>query len=47
MRGDTILGTANGHVSAFRAGSVKTAELMTTDRIRGYDTMRLETGTCF
>ena len=47
MKGDTILGTANGHVSAFRAGSVKTAELMTTDRIRGYDTMRLETGTCF
>lgn len=47
MQGDTILGTANGTVDAVRAGGVKTAELMTMDRIRGYDTVRLETGGCF
>jgi hypothetical protein len=47
MKGDTILSTANGSVNAIGAGSVKTAELMTTDRIRGYDTVRIETGGCF
>jgi len=44
---DTILGTANGNVNDLRAGSLKTAELMTTDQVRGYDTVRLEPGTCF
>jgi len=47
MKGDTILGTANGTVNAVSASSVKTAELMSTDRIRGYDTVRLEASTCF
>jgi hypothetical protein len=44
---DTILGTANGNVNNLRAGSLKTAELMSTDQVRGYDTVRLETGGCF
>ena len=47
LKGDTILGTANGTVNAIGASSVKTAQLMTMDRIRGYDTVRLETGGCF
>ena len=44
---DTILGTANGNVNDLRAGSLKTAELVTTDQVRGYDTARLEASTCF
>jgi hypothetical protein len=47
MKRDTILGTANGNVNDLRAGFLKTAELMTTDQVRGYDTVRLEPGTCF
>jgi hypothetical protein len=47
MKRDTILGTANGTVNDLRSGSIKTAALMTTDQIRGYDTVRLEPGTCF
>ena len=47
MKRDTILGTANGNVNDLRSGSLKTAALMTTDQIRGYDTVRLEPGTCF
>jgi hypothetical protein len=47
MKQDTILGTAHGAVNAISAGSSKTAELMTTDKIRGYDTLKLETGACF
>jgi hypothetical protein len=47
MKQDTILGTAQGTVNAISAGSAKTAELMTTDKIRGYDILKLDTGACF
>jgi hypothetical protein len=47
MLRDGILGTARGTVNAVGAGSVKTAELMTTDKVRGYDELKLETGGCF
>jgi hypothetical protein len=47
LRGDTILGTANGAVNELAPGSTKTAVLLTTDKVRGYDTLKLEPSTCF
>jgi hypothetical protein len=47
MKQDTILGTAQGTVNAISVGSAKTAELMTQDKIRGFDIMKLDTGACF
>jgi hypothetical protein len=46
-KGDTILGTAQGAINEVPAGSTRTAELMTMDKLRGYDTLKLEASTCF
>jgi hypothetical protein len=47
LRGDTILGTANGALNDIAPGSTKTAELLTTDKVKGYDTLKLEPSACF
>ena len=47
LRGDTILGTASGAVNGIPPAGTKTAQLMGTDDIKGYDSLRLETGACF
>lgn len=46
-KGDTILGTANGAVNDVPAGVTRTAQLVSTDSIKGYDTVKLEASTCF
>jgi hypothetical protein len=46
-QGETILATANGAVNSVPPGTTRTAELMTMDKIRGYDTLKLEASTCF
>jgi hypothetical protein len=46
-KADTILGTANGAVNGVPAGATRTAQLMSTDDIKGYDTVKLEASTCF
>ena len=46
-KGDAILAAANGAVNELPAGSTRTAQLMTTDSIKGYDQVRLEADTCF
>jgi hypothetical protein len=47
LRGDTILGTANGALNEVAAGSTRTAELISNDKVKGYDTLKLEASTCF
>jgi hypothetical protein len=46
-KGDTIAGTANGAVNELPAGATKTAQLMGTDSVAGYETLKLEASTCF
>jgi hypothetical protein len=46
-KGDTILATANGALNSVPPGTTRTAELMTMDKIIGYDTLKLEASTCF
>jgi hypothetical protein len=46
-KGDTILGTANGAVNEVPAGGTRTAQLIGTDAVAGYETMKLEASTCF
>lgn len=46
-KGDQILGAANGAVNDVPAGGVKTAQLMTTDSVDGFDVVKLETSACF
>jgi hypothetical protein len=46
-KADTILGTANGAVNDMPAGVTRTAQLVSTDHIKGYDTVKLEASTCF
>lgn len=46
-KADTILGTANGAVNDVPAGVTRTAQLISTDDIKGYDTVKLEASTCF
>ncbi len=45
-KGDTILGVAEGVVNDLPPGGTKTADLLTEDRITGYDSLKLEAGTC-
>jgi hypothetical protein len=47
LRGDTILGTANGALNDIAPGSTKTVELLSMDKVRGYDTLKLEPSSCF
>jgi len=47
LRGDTILGTASGTINDLAGGSTKTVELMSADKVRGYDTLNLEPSACF
>jgi hypothetical protein len=46
-KGDSILATAQGAINSVPAGATRTAELMTMDRIAGYDTLKLEPSSCF
>lgn len=46
-KGDTILGTANGAVNQLPAGATRTAQLMGSDAVTGYDALKLEASTCF
>ncbi len=45
--GDTIVGTANGAVNQLPAGATRTAQLMGTDAVAKYDTLKIEAATCF
>jgi antitoxin component YwqK of YwqJK toxin-antitoxin module/predicted nucleic acid-binding Zn ribbon protein len=47
MKGESILGTARGAANSVPAAGTRTVELFTVDDIRGYDTLKLEAGTCF
>jgi antitoxin component YwqK of YwqJK toxin-antitoxin module/ribosomal protein L32 len=47
LKGETIMGTARGTLNSVPAASTKTAELLTVDAVRGYDTLKLEADTCF
>jgi hypothetical protein len=46
-KGDAILGTANGAVNQLPAGATRTAQLMGSDNVTGYDTLKLEASSCF
>ena len=46
-KGDTILATANGAVNHIPPGGTKTAQLMSTGNVTGYDMVKLEPGACF
>jgi len=46
-KGEQILGTANGAVNDLPAGGTKTTQLVTTDKVEGFDVVKLETSTCF
>lgn len=45
-KGGEILGTANGAVNDVPSGGTKTAQLMSTDSVEGFDTVKLETSGC-
>lgn len=47
LKGDSIVGTADGLLSDVSAGDTKTAELTSTDDVAGYDTLKVKTSTCF
>jgi hypothetical protein len=45
--GDEILGTAIGNVSDLKSSATKTVNLMGMDDVNGYDSLKVETDTCF
>jgi len=45
--GGEILGTAIGNVSDVKSGATKTLNLMGMDDVNGYDSLKVETDTCF
>jgi len=47
LKGDSIIGTADGMLSDVSAGDTKTAEFTTSDDVAGYDTLKLKTSSCF
>jgi hypothetical protein len=47
MKGDTILGVAMGTTNEHPVGANRTVTMLTTDSIKGYDTVSLEATTCF
>jgi hypothetical protein len=46
-KGDTIVGTANGAVNELAVGATKTVQLVGTDNVTGYDTVKIEASVCF
>jgi hypothetical protein len=47
MRADTILGVAMGTTNEHPVGASRTVTMISTDSIKGYDTVNLEATTCF
>jgi antitoxin component YwqK of YwqJK toxin-antitoxin module len=47
LKGDSIIGTADGILSDVSAGDTKTAGFTTSDNVAGYDTLKLKTSSCF
>jgi hypothetical protein len=47
LKGATIMGTAKGALNRVHAGGTRTTELLTIDGVKGYDTLKLDAGTCY